>query len=81
MQVQPGLGLSETWYSWLVSILSIGEFAGAVVTSLLLRKIYIKYLLLAYLALCAFGGLLYGVGQNGWMLFTGVYQPSYVYYM
>jgi MFS family permease len=69
--VQPGLGLNETWYSWIVSILSIGEFSGAVVTSLLLRRIFTKYVMLANLSLCAFGGLLYGVGENSWMLLTG----------
>ena len=71
MQVQPGLGLSETWYSWIVSIASAGEVAAAVATSVLLRKIYTKYLILAHVCLCAFGGLLYGIGESGWMLLLG----------
>ena len=69
--MQPGLGLSETWYSWIVSILSVGELAGAVATYILLRRIYTKYLMLANLCLCACGGLLYGVGVFGWMLLLG----------
>ena len=71
MQVQPGLGLSETWYSWIVSIQSVGELAGAIVISLLLRWCYTKYLMLSSLALCGGGGVLYGVGKYGWMLFIG----------
>ena len=71
MQLQPGLGLSETWYSWIVSIISVGELAGAVATSVLMRKVFIKFLMLANLSLCAFGGLLYGVGEYGWMLLIG----------
>ena len=71
MQLQPGLGLSETWYSWIVSIISVGELAGAVATSVLLRKVFTKFLMLANLSLCAIGGLLYGVGEYGWMLLIG----------
>jgi MFS family permease len=70
-KLQPGLGLSETWYSWIVSILSVGELAGAVAVSFILRRIFTKYVMLANLSLCAFGGLLYGVGEYGWMLLTG----------
>ena len=78
MQVQPGLGLSETWYSWIVSIQSIGELAGAIAISLLLRWFYTKYLMLISLAVCGGGGVLYGVGKYGWMLLIGtttVYIP------
>jgi MFS family permease len=69
--VQPGLGLSETWYSWIVSIQSIGELAGAIAISLLLRWFYTKYLMLISLAVCGGGGVLYGVGKYGWMLLIG----------
>ena len=69
--MQPGLGLSETWYSWIVSIISVGELAGAVATSVLLQRIYTKLLMLGNLSLCVFGGLLYGVGEYGWMLLIG----------
>ena len=81
LQVQPGLGLSEMWYSWIVSIMSVGELAGAAATSMLLRRVYTKLLMLANLALCACGGLLYGVGESGWMLLIGWYRisSSYVY--
>jgi MFS family permease len=75
--LQPGLGLSETWYSWIVSIISVGELAGAVATSVLMRKVFIKFLMLANLSLCAFGGLLYGVGKYGWMLLIGRFFIGY----
>ena len=78
-QVQPGLGLSESWYSWIVSIQSVGELAGAIVISLLLRWCYTKYLMLSSLALCGGGGLLYGVGKYGWMLFIGMHEHVYYF--
>ena len=76
MQVQPGLGLSETWYSWIVSIISVGELVGAVATSILLQKVFTKFLMLVNLLLCGLGGLLYGLGQYGWMLLIGKRKVS-----
>ena len=71
LQIQPGLGLSETWYSWIVSAQACGELVGAVVFAVLLRWMYTKHLLLASLALCAGGGLMFGIGKYGWMLLIG----------
>lgn len=71
-QIQPGLGLSETWYSWIVSVQSIGELAGAIVVGILLRWLYTKHLILSALALSACGGLLFGVGKYSWMLLIGI---------
>ena len=70
-QVQPGLGLSESWYSWIVSVLSIGELTGAVVISILLRWVYTKYMMLSSLALAVCGGVLYSIGKYGWMILIG----------
>ena len=71
VQVQPGLGLSESWYSWIVSVLSIGELTGAVVISILLRWVYTKYMMLSSLALAVCGGVLYSIGKYGWMILIG----------
>lgn len=70
-QIQPGLGLSETWYSWIVSIQSTGELVGAILFGLLMRWLYAKHLMLANLAVCASGGLVFGIGKYGWMLLIG----------
>ena len=70
-QIQPGLGLSETWYSWIVSIQSTGELVGAVLIGLLMRWLYAKHLMLANLAVSASGGLVFGIGRYGWMLLIG----------
>lgn len=73
IQIQPGLGLSETWYSWIVSVQSLGELVGAIAAGIVLRWLYTKYLMLSALALCGCGGLLYGVGRYGWMLLIGTH--------
>ncbi len=70
-QVQPGLGLSETWYSWIVSVASIGELLGAVTVGVLARSFYTKHLVLALLAMAFSGGIIYGIGKFGWMLLIG----------
>ena len=77
--MQPGLGLSEGWYSWIVGVVSIGELAGAAGVSLLLRWFYTKHLMLTTLAVCGLGGLLFGIGRYGWMLLMGIYIRTCIY--
>ena len=60
-----------------MSVFSVGELVGAVSTSVLLRWMFTKYVMLANLALSAFGGSLYGVGQYGWMLLTGLLHIAF----
>ncbi len=76
LQEQPGLGLSETWYSWVVSMSSFGEFVGAIVSSVLLRWFYTKHVMLVNLCIIAVGGIIYGIGKSGWMLILGTYGHS-----
>lgn len=71
LSVRPGLGLSETWYSGIVGILSLGQLAGAVMVGILSRYMLIKYLVLIALGLTAAGGVLYGIGRYGWMVLIG----------
>lgn len=70
-QIQPGLGLSETWYTWIISIGSIGELIGAVTFGMLSRRVYIKWLILMSLFIAFSGGVLFGIGKYGWMLLIG----------
>ena len=72
-QIQPGLGLSETWYSWIISLSSLGEFTGAITYGVLLRFFLTKHLMLVNLSVAATGGLFYGIGKFGWMLLIGKY--------
>ena len=74
--MQPGLDLSEEWYSWIVGIGSIGEFIGAVLIGVLMKRFYTKHLMLVILFNSAIGGLLYGIGKYGWMLLMG--KPKFV---
>jgi len=70
-QIQPGLGLSESWYSWIISLSSLGEFTGAITYGVLLRFFLTKHLMLVNLSVAAIGGLFYGIGKFGWMLLIG----------
>ena len=71
LSARPGLGLSETWYSCIVGIMSLGQLAGAIMVGILSRYMYIKYLMLAALGLTTIGGVLYGIGSYGWMILIG----------
>ena len=70
-QIQPGLGLSEVWYTVIVSVQSLGELTGAVIMGTLSRWVYTKVITLISLAICFTGALLYGIGKAGWMLLVG----------
>ena len=72
LQVQPGLGLSELWYSCIVSVISVGQLTGAVSVGLLSKHLPTKYILLGMLCLCCSGGVFYAVGKYGWMLLIGL---------
>ena len=48
LQIEPGLGLSELWYSWIISIASIGELLGAIVSGLLTNWLYSKLEVVAH---------------------------------
>lgn len=80
MQIQPGLGLSETWYSWIVSVQSLGELIGAIAAGIVLRWFYTKYLMLSALTFSGCGGLLFGIGRHGWMLLIGIYIFIHIWY-
>lgn len=72
MQNEPGLGLNELWYSWIVSIVSVGQLLGAVSVGLLTKLFFTKYILLTMLGVCCSGGILYAIGKYGWMLLIGL---------
>ena len=71
VQTEPGLGLSDLWYSWIVSIVSVGQLLGAVAVGVFTKFFFTKYILLTMLAVCCSGGILYAIGQYGWMLLLG----------
>ena len=71
VQVVPGLGLSETWYSWAVSAQSIGIFVGALLFSVFARSFYYKYIIIGSLFIAISSGVIYGFAFQGWMVITG----------
>ena len=76
VQVQPGLGLSEVWYSWIVSVASVGLLIGSITLGFLVRWFYAKYLFVGNLLVCIAGGVLYAAARNGWMLLASESQAT-----
>ena len=68
IKIEPGLGLSETWYTLIVCMGSVGEFLGAVLYGISSRHVYVKVALIVELTIEFAGGVFYAVASNGWML-------------
>ena len=67
----PGLGLSEIWYSLVVSAQSIGIFVGALLFSVFACSFYYKYIIIGSLFIAISSGVIYGFAVQGWMVITG----------
>uniref|UniRef100_A0A1X7UMI9 Uncharacterized protein n=1 Tax=Amphimedon queenslandica TaxID=400682 RepID=A0A1X7UMI9_AMPQE len=80
-EVVPGLGLSETWYSWAVSAQSIGIFVGALLFSVFARSFYYKYIIIGSLFIAISSGVIYGFAVQGWMVIAGSHCRTYTFYM
>ena len=71
LQTQPGLGLDETYYAWIVAAYSIGEFFSALAFSVAANYFKVKNLMMTVTFSLLVGSLLYGTGVSGWMLVVG----------
>uniref|UniRef100_A0A1X7ULK3 Major facilitator superfamily (MFS) profile domain-containing protein n=1 Tax=Amphimedon queenslandica TaxID=400682 RepID=A0A1X7ULK3_AMPQE len=76
-QVVPGLGLSETWYSWVISAQSIGIFVGALLFSVFARSFYYKYIIIGSLFILMLSGIFFSFAVNGWMVITGRFLAGF----
>ena len=68
--------MNEVWYSFIVSIASIGQLVGALIVGFItrMRLIKFKYIMLTSFVICFIGGILYLFTINGWMLLIGKCQ-------
>ena len=64
----PGMGLSESYYSWAVSMYSIGELIGAPLAGYMTKYIPYRFTLLLSALLLAIGCFFYAMTLHGWMI-------------
>ena len=67
----PGLGQSESIYSWAVTMYSTGELAGALVAGQLIKYVPYRHAILWACGALIFGSLFYGIAVTGWMVLVG----------
>ena len=77
-QIIPGLGGSEMFYAWMITVYSLGEVILAPISGYATRWIPYWYILLAGIVLHIIGYVFYSVAQLLWMmiiarLLTGAY--------
>ena len=68
MQLEPGLGESEAFYSWVITVFNIGAIVGALSGGLLLKFLPYWHMLLTSLFLHTLGYVLYAVATTGWLI-------------
>ena len=78
LQIEPGLGESELFYSWVIALFNIGALFGAVGSGLLIKYIPYWHLILLTLLTHTVGYILYAISNQGWVimiskLLSGVY--------
>ena len=73
IQVEPGLGESELFYSFVVTCLHIGSIIGGLVSAILLKYIPYWYLFLSFITSHILGCVLYGTATQGWVLIIAMF--------
>ena len=68
LQILPGLGRSEFFYSWTITIYSLGEVIMAPIAGYSTRIIPYWYILAVGILMQMFGYIIYAVASEGWML-------------
>ena len=68
LQIFPGLGQSEFFYSGVVTAYSIGEVTFALVYAYLFHVVPYTYIYLSLLMSYILGSVLYAVASHGWMI-------------
>ena len=67
-QFEPGLGKSEEFYSWLVTVLNAGTMIGGLASTVLLNLFPYWHLVLSSLILHTLGYVLYALANSGWIM-------------
>ena len=68
LQIEPGLGLSEMFYSWSITAISIGQFVGALLAGFFVKVLPYWPVTFGALLLHTTGYLLYALATEGWMI-------------
>ena len=71
LQFEPGLGLSEGFYSWVISVKNIGGFLGGTAGVIFTTFLPYWFSFMISVACHTLGFLLYAVVTQGWMLIVG----------
>ena len=66
--MEPGLGESEAFYSWVITVFNVGAILGSLSGGLLLKWVPYWHLLLGSLVLHTLGYILYAVASSGWLI-------------
>ncbi len=76
-EAEPGLGMSELFYSVLMTSFFGGEVVGGLIPGFLVSCIPHWYQFLFAISLHTIGYVLYGVATNGWVLMVGMFLAGY----
>ena len=64
--MEAGLGMSEQFYSWAISVFNIGAVIGALLNGILSKFLPYWYLVLSSLIMHTLGYVLYAIATSGW---------------
>ena len=70
MQIEAGLGLSESFYHSAISAFSIGELLGAVIGGITTGRVPFWYSAMAALLCHILGFVIYATSMSGWMIYV-----------
>ena len=78
LQVEPGLGKSEVFYSWVIAVNVVGSFTGSLVTGFAIQVVPYWYIMLFGLSTHTLGYLVYTFANSAWLIMlskflSGVY--------
>lgn len=77
LQLESGLGQSESFYSWTLAVFNLGSLVGAILTGFIVQCIPYWYLILLGLILHTVGYIIYAVTYVGWLIMISKFMSGY----
>ena len=68
VQVESGLGQSESFYAWVITVFNVGAIIGSLMGGFLLKWVPYWHLVLSSLSLHTLGYIIYAVATSGWVV-------------
>lgn len=65
LQLEPGLGESEAFYSWVITVFNVGAVIGSLASGLLLKWVPYWHMVLTSLAFHTLGYIIYAIATTG----------------